>query len=162
VNRRALWSLAIALGVALATVLLFVQTFWGGADRQNGMMEEPPPSSERGSSSKPARPRGLVGTVWKGTDNTSAVVVFLFKTDGVAEQRILAPDGTLYHLAVDWKAEADQITIAQRGAITSKFTGSVRGDEMFLRQDDWEEEGGKLTLKKRGRRQLRFERFHPR
>jgi hypothetical protein len=89
------------------------------------------------------------------------VVVFIFKTERLAEQRILAPDGALYHLEVDWKSETDHITIAQRGAIASKFTGSVRGDEMFLRQDDWEEEGGKLVLKKRGQHNLRFERFHP-
>jgi hypothetical protein len=163
VNSRASWSLAIALGVVLAAMLSLVQIFWTGTDRRSALIDEPPPITEQGSSSwrKPAQPRGLVGTIWRGTDNTSAVVVFIFKTDRLAEQRILAPDGTLYHLEVEWKGEADQITIAQRGAITSKFAGSVRADEMFLRQDDWEEEGGNLVLKKRGQHNLRFERFHP-
>jgi hypothetical protein len=160
-NSRAFWSVAIALGVVLATAVILVQTFWISTVPQGGIIEEPPPIQvQESSSEKRAPPGGLVGTMWKGTDNASAVVVFIFKTDRLAEQRILAPDGKRYHLEVDWNSEADRITIAQRGAIASKFVGSVRGDAMFLRQDDWADQGGKMELKKRGEQSLRFERIH--
>jgi hypothetical protein len=153
--------LAIALAVVLAMAVILVQTFWTGTGPQGGIIEEPPPIRVRESSSeKRSSPGGLVGSMWKGTDNTSAVVVFIFKTDRLAEQRVLAPDGRVYHLEVDWVTEADRITIAQRGAFASRFVGSVQGDAMVLRQDDWADEGGKMELKKRGEHGLRFERIH--